>query len=107
MGKERKIGGKKIKERKGPAINNGISVLLHICVFVFKAMKSQSFFAATGQLSIIFQWHSALALQEALSTKSSTSGAVTKSLGLARSVTQLVQLLIVFGCPTPTNGGEV
>jgi hypothetical protein len=64
---------------------------------------TRRFFAAAGQLLIIFQWHSVLALQEALSTKFSTSGAVSKSLGLARSVMLLVQLLTVFGCPTPMN----
>jgi hypothetical protein len=68
--------------------------------------QTRRFFAVAGQLLIIFQWHSALVLQEALSTKSSTSGAVSKSLELACSVTTLVQLLTVFGYPTPTNGGE-
>ncbi len=67
---------------------------------------TRRFFAAAGQLSIIFQWHSALASQEALSSKSSTSEAVSKSLGLARSGMPLVQLLTVFGCLTPTNEGK-
>jgi hypothetical protein len=42
-----------------------------------QATDKKIFAAATGQLSIIFQWHSALSSQEALSTKSSTSGTVS------------------------------
>jgi hypothetical protein len=72
-----------------------------------RKQQTRRSFATTGQLSITFQWHSALALKETPSTKSSMSEAVSKSLGLVRSVMPLVQLLTVYGSPTPMNGGEV